>query len=353
MTTGSSATTGNPTTTGNPAPSNEDALSATAPAMVSMYASNLMRTAFDLGLPDEIGDEPEPLPQLAERVGADPAALRRLLRGLTRLGMFQPVGDDRYAATRLSALMRTDDSSTGLAAFANEEWMWQLWGDLTRAVRTGETPFPKLFGKNFFDFITEDAPETGERFNLAMTRGIGATNEAVAAVLDLSGASEVVDVGGGQGTMLRDLLRANPHLGGVLFDIPSALDDVDEELRTDLAERAEVVSGDAMESVPAADAYTFRTILHNWDDESCVRMLESCAAAGGSGARVHIVEVLVPESGQVSDFAAMMDLQMFMLFGSKERTEPEYAELFRRAGLSLVGSRPTDSQFSIIEARVD
>lgn len=331
----------------------EDALSATAPAMVSMYATNLMRTAFDFGLPDEIGDEPEPVPRLAERVGADPAALRRLLRGLSRLGVFRPAGDDRYAATRLSSLLRTDESSTGLAAFAHEDWMWRLWDNLTPAVRTGETPFPKLFGKNFFDYISEDAPQSGERFNLAMTRGIGATNEAVVAALDLSEVSTLVDVGGGQGSMLRDLLRANPDLNGVLFDIPSALDDVDEELRSGLGVRCEIVSGDAMQSVPAAEAYTFRTILHNWDDESCVRMLKSCAAAGGSGARVYIVEVLVPESGEVSDFAAMMDLQMFMLFGSRERAESEYADLFRRAGLSLVGSRPTNSQFSIIEARVD
>jgi hypothetical protein len=106
-------------------PGTEDALSATAPAIVSLYASHLMRTTFDLGLPDEIGDEPEPVPQLAERVGADPAALR----GLTHLGMFRPAGDDRYAATQLSTLMRTNDSSTGLGALANEGWMWQCEGE--------------------------------------------------------------------------------------------------------------------------------------------------------------------------------------------------------------------------------
>lgn len=332
---------------------NEDDLSAMAPGMVMMSASYLMRSALDLGLPDAVGQGPVAVPELAEQVGAEPAALRRLLRALVRVGMFRPVGEDAYAGTRMSALWRTDSASTGYADFANIPWMWQLWENLTPAVRTGRTQFPDLFGKNLFDYLSEDDPESAERFNVAMTRGLGVTNEAIAEALDLSGVSKLVDVGGGQGTMLRSLLRANPHVRGVLFDIPAALSDVDEQLRVELADRSEVVSGDAMVSVPAADSYVFRTILHNWDDESCVRMLRSCAEAGGSGARVHVVEVLVPERGEVSEFAAMMDLQMFLLFGSRERTESEYAELFRRAGLSLVGSRPTSSQFSIVEARVD
>lgn len=323
------------------------------PGMRLLCSTYLMRTALDLELPDVIGDDPVAVPEIAERVDADPAALRRLLRALVPLGVFRPVGEDAYASTELSAMWRTPAFSAGYANFVNAAWMWRLWDNMTPAVRSGQTKFPELFGKNLFDYLGEDDPVASEAFNLAMTNGIGASNGAVAESVDLAGSSKLVDIGGGQGTMLRDLLLANPHVHGILFDIPSALTDVDEQLRTELADRIEIVEGDAMQSVPVADAYTFRTILHNWDDESCVRMLRSCAEAGGSGARVHIVEVLLPEHGEVPEFAAMMDLQMFLLFGSGERTESEYAELFRRAGLSLVGSRPTSSQFSIIEARVD
>lgn len=331
-------------------------ISAMSPVFTSMFSTHLIRTAMDLQLPDTIGSDPISATDLAERVDADPAALRRLLRVLTTLDVFQPVGDDHYAATELSTFLssKMDGSSPGLSAFANTAWMRQLWDHLTPAVRTGSTPFPELFGKNFFNYLSEDDPQSAEQFNYAMTHGIGMTNDAVVEALDLAATSTLVDVGGGQGTLLRDLLNDNPQLHGVLFDIESALTDVDQKLRSgELVERCEIVSGDARTSVPTADAYVFRTILHNWDDESCVQMLHSCAKAAESGARVHIVEVLVPTDGQVPTFTAMMDLQMFMLFGSQERTEAEFAELFHRAGLTHVGSRPTTSPFSIIEARVD
>lgn len=239
-------------------------------------------------------------------------------------------------------------------AFAGNAAMAQMWDHLPAAVRSGDAAFPKASGKPFYDYLNEDAPELSAAFNAAMTHGIGATNDAVVEALDLSAAREVVDIGGGQGTLLRDLLRANPHVRGTLFDIAHALVDVDPQLRSgELAPRCTVSEGDARVSVPnGADAYVMRTVLHNWDDEECVRMLRSIARDAEPGARLFVVEVVLPETGEMSQAEAMFDMIMFALFGSGERSEAQYAALSERAGLEHVGLIETSSMFHVLEARV-
>lgn len=314
-----------------------------------LFSGYLLRSALAVQLPDHLGAEPTSVTELARRTGTEPARLRQLLRTLSTLGYFRPAGQDRYEHTELSTALSTAPMRT----FIDNDWIWPLWEQLPDALRTGRVPFPELHGKNFYDYLDEDAPELSEGFNASMTNGPGSSNDAVSSALDLSTANTVVDVGGGEGTLLRDLLIRNPHLRGVLFDMESALKQADEQLRTgSLSDRCELVVGDVRESAPTADAYVLRMILHNWEDESCVRMLSSLARAARPGARVHVVELLLPEDEATDATTAMMDMMMFMLFGSGERTASQYADLFAQAGLTYVGHTPTSSSFSIIEARV-
>lgn len=236
----------------------------------------------------------------------------------------------------------------------NNDWIWPVFEQLTSAMHTGRAPFPETHGKSFYDYLDEDAPELSTSFNAAMTSGIGSSNDAVCDTLDLSAAARVLDIGGGEGTLLRELLTRNPHVHGVLLDIESALKQANEQLRTgSLSDRCELIVGDARESVPAADGYLLRMILHNWDDRNCVRILRNCAEAARPGARVHVIEILRPEDdGQLDTRTAMMDMMMFVLFGSGERSASQYAELFKQAGLTYIGHTPTSSPFSITEARV-
>lgn len=332
-----------------------DPLEALSPVLVHLYSGYLIRTLFELGLADQVEAAGTAVDALAERVQAEPRSLRKLLHALSSIGIFQPSGQDCFAHTAASTMLRSENGGSAmLEAFARSEWAARTWEHLPEAVRSGQAAFPKAMGKPFYDYLNQDDPDSAAAFNAAMTQGIGSTNDAVVEALDLSSTTDIVDVGGGQGTLLRDILHANPQLRGTLFDIGHALTDVDQQLRSGaLAERCEIEEGDARVAVPSgADAYVFRMILHNWDDDSCVRLLRSCAHNAKSGARVLVAEVVLPQDGAVSEFTAMFDMQMFVLFGSNERTAAEYAALFERAGLDYVGVTETSSVLGIVEARV-
>ncbi len=320
------------------------------PLFMQMALGQMLKTTLELRIPAEIGSEPVAAGELAKRVGADPGALRRLLDALSTYGVFRRVEGDRYLHTELSAQLSQDAGGT-LAEFFTADWLWQTWDELTTAVRTGSTPFAKRHGKDFFGFLTQDDPRAAMLFNKAMTLLAGSSNEADA--LDLGAATCVVDVGGGQGVLLRDLLERHPRLRGVLFDIEPVIDRVLPGLReAPLADRCEVVAGSAFQSVPAAgDAYVLRNVLHMWNDDDCVRVLENVGRAAAPGARVFVIELVLPEHPE-HPFPPLLDLMMLLLLGGRERSATQFAEVFERAGLSYVGVTHTSTMFDIVEARV-
>lgn len=320
------------------------------PVFVLLHAGHLVRTALDLRLPDLVGEEPASVAELAQTAGLNADLTHRLFRALSVVGVFHRTGPDTYAHNELSLLLRADSGDAPAAVvntFLDADWMWEVWARLTDGVRTGISPFVSVHGNDFYTFLGQ-SPEIAENFGRSMTLSLGDTNPAVADAVDLDGVRHVVDVGGGQGTLLREVLQRHPDLRGTLFDIDAVLADVDPELRTGaLADRCSIVAGDARESVPAADAYLLRMVLHNWDDDTCVQMLSRCAEAGNPGARVFVVETLRTDE---HEFVPLMDLQMFLLVGGKERGEEEFAALFERAGLQYRGARETSTVLHVIEA---
>lgn len=320
------------------------------PVFMRMALGQMVKTALELDLPAQIGTEPVAAKELAEQVGADPGALARLLDALSTQGFFRRVDGDRYAHTDLSAQLAQDGGGT-LAAFFTSTWLWQTWDELTTAVRTGTTPFAKRHGKDFFGFLTQDDPRAAMLFNKAMTLLAGSSNEAGA--LDVGSASCVVDVGGGQGVLLRDLLVRHPGLRGVLFDIEPVVARALPELSQEpLAERCSVVGGSAFASVPeGGDAYVLRNVLHMWNDEDCVQALRNVAGVAAPGARVFVIELVLPETPD-HPFPPMLDLLMLLILGGRERSAAQFAAVLEAAGLEYVGVTQTSTMFDIIEARV-
>jgi len=313
----------------------------------------IVRAAAELGLADAVGDAPTPVTEIAARVSADPATLARLLRALSVHGIFEQVTPDVYAHTDMSRALRRD-APGGLihTVLTPADWGWAVWSRLADAVRAGRCLFPDIFGADFFTYLAEH-PEAQERMFRGMTSWSDRANPALVSAMPLEGVRTVADMGAGSGTLLRAILEHAPHVSGIWFDIEATLPVVEDELRSGpLSERCTLVTGDYFHEVPfSADVYVFKLTLHMYDDEPCERILRNVAASAEPGARIVIADPLLQDPPE-GKFVPAMDLHMLLVMGGKERTEQDYADLFKRAGLEFVGITPTGTELHLTVGRV-
>ncbi|MEV5176318.1 methyltransferase [Streptomyces flaveolus] len=304
-----------------------------------------VRAAARLGVADALGDAPMTAESLATAVRAEPKPLRRLLRALSCYGVFAERPDGTFAHTEMSRLLREDDPNSlrAIAMWCTEPWTWDAWPLLDQAVRTGRNVVEDLYGKEFFSYLNEDAPESADVFNRAMTRSSEQSAREVAALLDLSGSSSVADIGGGQGHVVACLLDKYPAMRGSLLDLPRVVEHALPRLREggDLADRARIVPGDVREAVPVeADVYIIKNILE-WDDESTARLLGNVVEAGGPGTRVVVIENLVDDTPSMR-FSTAMDLLLLLNVGGAKHTTDSMVGRLEAAGLSVRDIRPVN-----------
>ncbi|MDQ0779134.1 C-methyltransferase [Streptomyces aurantiacus] len=322
-------------------------------ALAAGHAAAL-RAAAQLGVADALGEEPASAAELARAVNAEPGTLDRLLRALSSQGVFAAQGGG-YAHTAVSRLLRTDTprSLRDMVLWATEPWTWTVWPRLADAVRTGKGGFAEVHGKDFFTYLYEDAPESAEVFNRAMTQASRLSSAAIAAELDLRGELTVVDVAGGHGDLIATVLERDPSLRGALFDLPGVLTDVDPRLRDDgaLGDRCRLVAGDCRESVPVeADVFILKNVLE-WDDANTVAALRNVAASARPGGRVVVVENLVdgsPETG----FTTAMDLLLLLNVDGRKHLRQSLLRLVQEAGLTVTDVRPVGPYLHMIDSRV-
>jgi hypothetical protein len=315
-----------------------------------------------LGVADALAKGPLTLPALAARVGADPEALRRTLAALSDVGLFEIVSPACVALTPLGRLLRTDTpGSVRRAAIATtEEWRWRAYGHFTHSLRTGEPGFKVAHGSGFWEYLDRHG-DIAEWFNSAMSR-ISSINAApLVAQYDFAGIERLVDVGGGHGELVQAVLQAHPAMRGVVYDLPNVVKGAAARLSgTTVADRCETIPGDFFTGVPpGGDAYLLSWVLHDWDDESAIRILRNCQAVLPDGGRVLVIEMIVPVpddpettiSPTVSRLAKESDLEMLVVVGGRERTLSEYASLLGSADLRLSAVVVLDGlPWSLIEA---
>ncbi len=297
-----------------------------------------------LGVADALAAGPIDLQNLAARVGADARSLERLLRALEDAGLFTKLDDGRIGLTVLGELLRSDvPASARRGAIAStEEWRWRAYGHLTHSVRTGEPGFPLAHGCGLWEYLARD-PDAAAMFNESMSRVAAANAAAIARTYDFRHVNRLVDVGGGHGVLTCAVLEANPHLHGVVFDLPGVIDGARTRLReAGLTDRCELIAGDFFEAVPAeGDAYMLSWILHDWDDQAAARVLANCRAAMRDGGRLLVIEMVIPSaeetpaSPDLDRLVKASDLEMLTIVGGRERTAAEYGELYSNAGFEL------------------
>ncbi|MFG3343737.1 methyltransferase [Streptomyces sp. NPDC048018] len=318
-------------------------------------AAAAVRAAARLGVADALGDEPMRVEDLAAAVTTEPATLRRLLRALSSQGVFTERPDGTFAHTEMSRLLREDDphSLRYIALWCTEPWTWDVWPRLDEAVRSGRNVFEDVYGREFFSYLNEDAPESAHVFNRAMTTSSEQSARDVAALLDLGDATSVVDIGGGQGHVLASLLEKHPALHGTLLDLPAVVGNADARLREggSLASRVRIVPGDCREDIPVrADVYIIKNILE-WDDESTRRTLRNIREAAAPGARVVVIENLVDDTPSMR-FTTAMDLLLLLNVGGAKHTRASMVERLTGAGLVLGEVRPVNAYLHAFECTV-
>ena len=317
------------------------------PLIMGTMASRVIFVAAQLGLADLLADGWQPVASLASRTRTHPPSLHRLLRALASLGVLDETEPGRFTLTRLGAQLRTGvpGSVRNLALMFGSERSWQSWGDLLYSVQTGESAARHIYRMSGFEYFAAN-PEQATIFNEAMAENTQRVGYAVVATYDFSKFRTLADIGGGTGALLAIVLAAFPTLHGIVFDLPSGLGGARPCLEAaGVAHRCEVAEGDFFHAVPAgADAYMLKNVIHDWDDERSVAILSNCRAAMPDHARLLLIHRLMPsriEAVPAHQQMAMMDMNMLVMPGGRERTEAEFKALLADFGLPLERHRPS------------
>ncbi|QUH06280.1 SAM-dependent methyltransferase [Saccharopolyspora erythraea] len=317
------------------------------------FYSAALRAAANLNIADHLAEFAQTPDELAVRLEADSSSVYRLLRYLATRGIFAEDDAGKFHLTPSAEPLRTDvpNSMREAVLMLTHNFFWEPAAVLDETVRVGSTQFERIFRSPFFDLLARDE-HAGQVFHEGMASMSDSENRQIADSYDFSSVGELVDVGGGHGGFLIEVLRKWPHVHGVLFDEEHVLRD--HRLKeAEVAERSETRAGDFFESVPSgADGYVLKRILHDWDDEACVRILSHCRQAMSSQGRVLVIDAVIPPGNEPHPGKPLDILLMTSLHG-KERTESEFRKVFEAAGLTLTRVIPTGTPLSIVEGTAE
>jgi SAM-dependent methyltransferase len=310
-----------------------------------------LSVAAKLRIADKVAAGAKSADELGKETQTHGPTLYRVLRALSGLGVFSESADGKFSLTPMGELLRSDvpGSMRGMADFVGDKWSWDAWGDLMYSVRTGKTAFDHVFGEPCFDYLKKH-PTESETFNEAMTGFSGMVAPAVVEAYDFTPFRTIVDVGGGHGKLLSEVLKANAKVKGIVFDAPHVAAGANEAIaKAGLADRCKAEGGDFFKAVPAGgDAYMMMHIIHDWPDDLAITILKNCRKGVNAGGKLIVVDAVVAPPN-VPDPAKILDLEMLVIPGGKERSENEFATIFAAAGWKLNRVVPTKSPKSIIE----
>jgi hypothetical protein len=315
------------------------------------WVSQAIYVAAKLGIADLLKDEPQSCVALATATGADAPSLFRLMRALASVGIFSHIQGDCFALSRLAESLQTEvHGSLRAMVITLGEIHYQACGNLFQSVQTGSPAFDNVFGASLFDYLQQNA-DAADTFNQGMSNLASMLAYAVLMAYDFTGISSIVDIGGGQGKLLEKLLQFNPGMRGTVFDTSSTIQRSQQQLGNDTwGRRCSYVTGDFFTSVPqGADAYLLCGVIHDWDDDRAATILRNCRKAMTKNSRVLLVDMIVPDAASAS-FSKLLDLNMLVMNGGRERTVAEFRALLNAADYKLTRIVPTMAPQSVIEA---
>ena len=312
--------------------------------------SQALYAVAKLGVADHIGDGRWGIAELANAVGADEGILYRVMRTLAGSGVFHEEDDKSFSLTPAGQVLRSDDAqSLRYAVIFRCEENYDAFRQLLHSVRTGENAFERVFGAPRFEYNRSNE-EANASFQEGMKAITGAETSAILKAYEFSQYKKVVDVGGGNGTLMSAILTQSPQMSGILFDQEATI----ELARTGAGgplRDCQFVAGDFFEAVPeGGDLYILKSIIHDWADDPSVTILHNCRRAMGEKGTLLVLDRIIGPPNQASA-ALIVDLSVLVEHGGQERRQEEFEALFDQAGLSLVRVIETNSSISILETR--
>jgi hypothetical protein len=323
---------------------------------IGHYFSRALALAAKLGVADLLKDGPRFYGDLAKATQTHPPSLNRMMRLLASVGVFEERDNGTFALTSLGELLRTGvpgSMRSAVLLFAGIG-IQDAWRELEYCVQTGEPAFRRNSpDADPFSQIAQN-PEMAKVFDEAMATFAPLTAAAIAASYDFSPFRKLVDIGGGNGSLLIGILNANPNLHGIVFDLPHAADKARAKIaEAGLQSRCDAVGGDFFTEVPAgADAYIIKHVIHDWNDDRATAILRSVHRAMPPQAKLLIAEGVYPQRIDESDLsrgAAANDVNMLVSTGGRQRSEAEFRSLQEATGFKLTRIIPTPARLSLIE----
>lgn len=330
---------------------NAPELASLPPAAVIMQmtmgymVSQAITVAAKFKLADHLNDGAKTAEQLAELADCHAPSVYRLMRALVSTGVFQQDSENRFSNNPNSDILRSDHPTSlrSMAEMVGNYDHWNSHGNLKHSIKTGEAAFDFTWGMPVFPFYAEH-PDCQVVFDAAMSSFTNGISQTVAANYDFSEAKTIADIGGGYGMLVSTILNSHPHLEGILFDQPQVV------AGAEAADRLKIVEGDFFSEIPVeADIYLMKHIIHDWNDEQSLTILNNLSKSARSGTKLLLIECVVEEEN-VPSMSKIMDLNMMVMTGGKERTAAEYSQLLEKSGFKLNRVIQIPSPVQIVEA---
>lgn len=326
-----------------------------AELITSSWISNAIHAGIELGVFDALSEQPDSVENLGRRLGCVRVTLHQLLNACESLQLCEQDDQGRFEVTTMGRMLasKTPGSQQAWAILWSRD-LAALWTELSESVRHGSSVRSLRGVPAGFERLVDD-PVRADAFNRAMTANTWWVAMAFAQSQILDGCRHVVDVGGGHGVLVTALLRQHRAMRGTVYDLAHAAVGAHAALAAaGLSDRAEFVAGDFFGSVPrGGDAYVLKSVLHDWPDADCMRILASCRTAMSGRARLFVIERLasLPLAATSSDRAwARSDLNMLVAHGACERTESMFGELLEGAGFRIDNVHVLSMGLACVEA---
>ncbi|MGD8293489.1 MAG: methyltransferase [Desulfobacterales bacterium] len=316
--------------------------------ITSKWIAKPIYVISELGIADLLGDGPKSVEALAKETNTHAPTLFRILRALSSVGVFVETENQAFGLTPLAECL-SSNALRPIARMFLSEWHDKAWNALSHTVRTGEPGFDYAFGKASFEWFEEHPVERSILDQGQGSKAMGFAR-AILETYDFSNFKSICDIGGGQGVFLIQLLTGYPHIRGYVADLPGAVVSAEKSIaKAKIGDRCKAIPYDFHEEIPpACDAYFLVNILHDWDDETCIRILKNIAKAMDADTRMWIIEYII-EPGPGFSVAKLLDIEVLVMGGGRERSIDEFNTLASTAGLKVSKIIPIKSGPAMLE----